>query len=169
MAKPNKENIITEMLVELKTGITYSECFALISRKWTLGETTFKRYWKDANLLHKKVQLQIQHEANHSEVLQKAKDVENGLKTKSERVMQLQNEADRITSLLASGTVLDCYYSPATKEVDEYERKLTPSEVSNFQKTLVAINTQIGKVQGDDAPIKTQEEGMIKVLNVNKP
>ena len=58
--KPNKENIITEILIELENGITYSNCLALFDLNWSIPTTTFKRYWKDANERYKGVNLKAQ-------------------------------------------------------------------------------------------------------------
>lgn len=52
MAKPNKENIITEILIELEKGVTYKDCFEVILSKFKLSEPTFVTYWKNANERH---------------------------------------------------------------------------------------------------------------------
>ena len=52
MAKPNKENIITEILIELERGTTYKDCFEVILSKFKLSEPTFVTYWKIANERH---------------------------------------------------------------------------------------------------------------------
>lgn len=54
--KPNKENIVNEMLLELEKGITYSECLVVNGSKWLLPSTTFTRYWKVANERHSEKQ-----------------------------------------------------------------------------------------------------------------
>lgn len=53
--KPNKENIINDILIELEKGITFSDCLALNGTKWQLSQRTFARYWKDANEAYKEV------------------------------------------------------------------------------------------------------------------
>ena len=50
--KPNKENIITDILIELERGISYTDCLVLNGSKWFLPKTTFTRYWKTANECH---------------------------------------------------------------------------------------------------------------------
>lgn len=52
MAKPNKENIITEILIELERGTTYKDCFGVILSRFKLSEPTFVTYWKIANERH---------------------------------------------------------------------------------------------------------------------
>lgn len=68
MAKPNKENIITEMLIELKKGISYSQCFEVNKSKWKLTEGTFVRYWKEANTRHQTSQLEQQKVINEQSI-----------------------------------------------------------------------------------------------------
>lgn len=60
--KPNKENIVNEMLLELEKGISFSDCLALFGTKWNLPKTTFARYWKTANERHSVKQEAIQKE-----------------------------------------------------------------------------------------------------------
>jgi len=60
--KPNKENIVNEMLLELEKGISYSECLVVNGSKWLLPSTTFTRYWKTANERHAEKQKIIQNE-----------------------------------------------------------------------------------------------------------
>jgi len=53
MAKPNKESIITDILIELN-GVNNQrgEVLAKVGNKWQLSERTFDRIWKDANSRH---------------------------------------------------------------------------------------------------------------------
>lgn len=51
--KPNKQNIINDILIELEKGIGYNDCLVVIGSKWKLPPTTYSRYWKTANEQHK--------------------------------------------------------------------------------------------------------------------
>ena len=53
--KPNKENIVKDILIELEKGISYNECLALNGTKWQLAVRTFTRYWNTANERYKDV------------------------------------------------------------------------------------------------------------------
>lgn len=52
MPKPNKENIITDILIELEKGSERSECMAIVGNKWQTSIRTFDRYWKEGNQRH---------------------------------------------------------------------------------------------------------------------
>lgn len=75
--KPNKENIVNEMLLELEKGISFSDCLVLVGTKWNLPKTTFSRYWKTANERHA-----VKQEAIQKELLAVSTEAEiNKLKT----------------------------------------------------------------------------------------
>ena len=89
MAKPNKENIITEMLIELKTGISYSQCLQVNESKWKLTEGTFVRYWKDANSRHEISQLEQQKIINEESIKGTQKLIESINITKESLLKEL--------------------------------------------------------------------------------
>lgn len=68
MAKPNKENIITNILIELKKGTTFTQCFEVILSRFKLSEPTFSTYWKEANLKHQTSQLEQQKVINEQSI-----------------------------------------------------------------------------------------------------
>ena len=61
--KPNKENIITDILIQLEKGVSKSECLAKIGENWRMSSRTFDRLWKEANARHLVIQQSIQLEA----------------------------------------------------------------------------------------------------------
>lgn len=58
--KPNKENIITDILIELEKGVERAECLATIVNKWQISVRTFDRHWKNGNERHKERQSDVQ-------------------------------------------------------------------------------------------------------------
>ena len=87
--KANKQNIITEMLVELKTGISYSDCMEVVGGKWRLSESTFLRYWKEANAKHQKSQLEQQKIINEESIKGTQKLIESINITKESLLKEL--------------------------------------------------------------------------------
>jgi hypothetical protein len=90
MAKPNKENIITEMLIELKKGISYSECLEVIGGKWRLSESTFLRYWNEANTRHQTSQLEQQKVINEQSIKGTQKIIDEVNITKESLLKELE-------------------------------------------------------------------------------
>ena len=140
MAKPNKENIISEMLIELAANITYTECMVVNSRKWQLPEQTFVRYWKEANSRHLQTQEATQKAIAEQTISKAVNEAKKGLKQKAQYVREIQDLLD-----------LDEYEEAVldfkTGEVMRYKRKLTPLERK-------ALYERIAKFEGMDAPSK---------------
>jgi hypothetical protein len=145
--KPNKENIITDILIELEIGITYTDCLALFDLNWSIPTTTFKRYWKEANLRYKEVNLKAQ-KVFEDTILQSAKDrLKSNIMAKEERML--------ILSQIARGEI------PMTKHIvcDSViqEREVAPNWID--RKAAIA---ELNKMDGDYAPIKSET----KITNV---
>jgi len=88
--KANKENIITEMLLELKKGITYSQCLEVNRGKWRLSESTFLRYWNEANAKHQTSQLEQQKIINEESIKGTQKLIESINITKESLLLELE-------------------------------------------------------------------------------
>ena len=141
MPKPNKENIITDMLIELEKGISYSDCLALNGTKWNLPKTTFVRYWKTANERHAVNQESMQ-KAISEEYIQSGKErVKMAILTKEQRM--------EILTSIAKGEI------PLTKPmiVDGVIQEVPV--VPNWMDRKSAI-AELNKMDGAYAPIKTE-------------
>mgnify|MGYP000889087278 CR=1 FL=1 len=86
MLKINKRKSIEIILIELEKGITYSECLDVIKRNWTLSESTFKRYWKDANVIYSERQEIIQSELTKESTEAAKERLKKAILTKDERM-----------------------------------------------------------------------------------
>lgn len=131
MAKPNKENIITEILIELERGTTYKDCFEVILSKFKLSEPTFVTYWKIANERHLINQQAAQ------------KHIGNIL---------TDNLIDRLNSaVLDKNEALEILSKIAKAEIEE--GKMPPKVIEQIQ----AIKT-IADLSGWNSPVKTDIE-----------
>ena len=136
--KPNKQNIINAILIELEKGIERVDCLATVGKRWQLSTRTFDRLWKEANQQYKNKQ-----ESINKELL--ATDIEN-----KKQVLKTTNldKIDRI--LIAEKIALG-----TPKKVDGTIIMPSPSD------QLKALD-YLEKVHGGYAPTKTESE------NVNK-
>ena len=91
--KPNKENIINDILIELEKGITYNDCLVLFGTKWNLPKTTFTRYWNTANERYKEVLNKRQNELNALSIDLEKERLKSALLTKHERLLIAQGIA----------------------------------------------------------------------------
>ena len=91
--KPNKENIINDILIELEKGINYNECLVLFGTKWNLPKTTFTRYWKIANERYRDVLNSRQKELDVLTTDLEKERLKSAILTKYERLMIAQGIA----------------------------------------------------------------------------
>lgn len=153
--KPNRENIISEILIELNKGTTFEECFKLIQTKSNLVRSTFSTYWKDANSRYAVTQQQAQEAMRKANVSQTVKAVESGLKSKIERQLELQNDIIELQKLLLAGECEDTFISKS-EVPKKYMRKLQPSEIANYKKTIIQIQKELSLMSGEYAAIKQE-------------
>jgi phenylalanine-4-hydroxylase len=88
--KPNKINIVNEILCYLEEGKRFEDVFKLILTKWKLSRTTFANYWKVANedFLKTLAERKLLYENKATELY--IESVENGLMTKYDKLAILE-------------------------------------------------------------------------------
>ena len=128
--KPNKEAIVSDILIEIEKGISYSECLVLNGSKWFKPKTTFTRYWNLAQEQQRerqqaiKKQLQIDSTQAAQERLKKA------ILTKEERM--------EIASKIAKGEAW----------------KVGATVIAPTAGDRIKAMDYLSKIEGDYAPIK---------------
>lgn len=150
MPKPNRENIISEILTELASGTTFEVCFKLILTKFNLSRPTFATYWKDANSRYAVTQLEAQKALNDSKVLETVKAGESGLKSKLERQLEIQSYLDpnyRVEEIVGVDV--------KNGKVIRAMRPLTPTEIRNY-------HAELSKMGGEYSALK--QETVVTVM-----
>ena len=105
--KPNKQTYIDFILIELEKGIGYKICFDLVRRKWTLSESSFKRYWKMANEQYKIKQDLIQKELLITSTEAQKERLKKAILSKDEILEKLTEIANEAFSNSKDGTNID--------------------------------------------------------------
>lgn len=85
--KPNKQNIINDILIELEKGIGYKACLSLNGTIWHTPERTFARYWKEANEQYKQRQELINKELLRVDIENKKQVLKSTLLDKIDRIL----------------------------------------------------------------------------------
>jgi len=132
--KPNKENIITKILILLEKGTTYTDCHKVILSKFKLSEPTFVSYWKTANERHLINQQATQKLLAEQSTIEDLERLKIGILDKT--------DALKILTDIANGKV---------EKVEE--GKLPPFPTRDIDR-ISAIKT-ISDLQGWNSPIKT--------------
>lgn len=105
--KPNKQTYIDFILNELEKGIGYKVCLDVVGRKWTLSESSFKRYWKTANLQHKINQDLIKKELIVISIEAEKERLKKAILSKDEILEKLTEIANEAFSNSKDGTNID--------------------------------------------------------------
>jgi hypothetical protein len=154
MAK-SSEAYIDEILRLLANGIVErGKVLAKVVKKWQISARTFDRAWKTAQERHLLTQQKLNDKLEATFIQNKTDNLSNGLKTKSERLMNLQRQADDIQRMLDCNITPDIVKSPKQLEYMEIERKLTFVERATLMKSLRDLQSEISKIEGDYAPTK---------------
>ena len=99
-----------------------------------------------------------QKEINSAKLAQSIKSekqaVKNGLKTKFDRLMILQNQVDQCLDQLTSRQCDDVYIFDGS--AISYKRNMNQREINDTRKTLNTLQIEISKIEGDYAIIKTE-------------
>ena len=137
--KPNKENIITEILIELEKGISFTACAELFDMNWSLPSTTFKRYWKEANERYQTVNVTAQKELSDIFLEGKKEALKKAILTKHERMEILtqiaKGEIPLVKHIVCDGVIQEVDVVPAWAD----------------RKAAIA---ELNKMDGEYAPIK---------------
>lgn len=144
--KPNKENIITDILFQLEKGTERSACLAKVGKKWQISIRTFDRLWKESNTRHLAIQQSIQLDA--AELIKEAEKerLKNAIATKDKVLEELTK--------IGMGEL----------ELENFGKLQT----ANFNERISAFKA-MADFQGWKAPIKTDITTGGEKLNPSKP
>jgi hypothetical protein len=158
MAKDSKE-YTTFILTELRKGnIKFTDVALLFFTKFNLSKPTFAKYWKMANETHNNFILQRETKLNDVTIKENIETLSNGLKTKSQRLINLQNQVDEINGMLLSGITPDTIIDAKTLTSVDIERRITYIERAQLMKALRDLQGEISKIEGDYAATTTKIE-----------
>lgn len=147
------------ILEELKKSplLSFGECFSKYSVKFSKSEKTFSKDWKKAQSELKTYQNKVQKEKERVSIETEVEAIKQGLKTKTERLLNLQKLVDDCLKDLAEGMTNDVAFKNG--EPKQYRRKMTIAEYNQTRKTLKELQSEISKIEGDYAPNKTELSG----------
>ena len=149
------ELYIAYIVDELRKGNgERGKVLAKFVKKWQTSARTFDRAWQKAQIQYQILSSAIEQKKDEATTQAALIDVSNGLKSKSERLMNLQRQADDLQRMLDHNITPDIVKSPKQLEYMEIERKLTYVERATLMKSLRDLQGEISKIEGDYAPTK---------------
>lgn len=120
-----------------------------------LSRTNFYRLKPKAMLLVDSRQSQRQKELENIKLQELTDAAKNGLKSKTERILNLQRQIDDIQSDLDRNQTFE--YLVVQGTVQKVSRELMPTEKANLRRSIKYIQSEISKIEGDYAPKKIMD------------
>ena len=134
---------------------SYNEMFTIYLLSFTnLSRQTFNKDWMVSTKLLKSYQKEINSAKLAQSIKSEKQAVKNGLKTKFDRLMILQNQVDQCLDQLTSRQCDDVYIFDGS--AISYKRNMNQREINDTRKTLNTLQIEISKIEGDYAIIKTE-------------
>lgn len=149
MSKPKfRQEWILNQLKE-SSGLSYTELFGKYSLQFGKSNRTFDKDWIEAKSKFEIFNAELQAEIDEIRKENEKDFVRNGLRTKYERMKVLQDLVDEAVKELNLGT-----FKEVKKEGDKalsWERSLTPYEKATLRRTILRLQSEISKIEGDYA------------------
>lgn len=142
--------IYDELLKEPATS--YVEMFRGYSENFRKSERTFTKDWEPAKTRHEAYQNKANEAKEASAIAKEVEGLERGIKSKTERVLALQKQADAAEADLERGTVTQIKIIAGGKAT--IERPMDVYEKVALAKVYKDLIAEISKLQGDYAPEK---------------
>lgn len=148
---------INDVAFELNKGTQRKFIVEKFTKKWKVGKTIIDKYIKDAKEQAKERQERRQRALDEQLVSEGLDAQKQGLKSKTERVLNLQKQIDDIQADLETGKTFDYYVIKG--EIKRIAKDLTPLEKATLRRTIKDIQSEISKIEGDYAPTKAEHTG----------
>ncbi|WP_392447998.1 hypothetical protein ACF3OB_01180 [Capnocytophaga canis] len=142
------------ILEELKKSplLSFGEMFSRYLEKFSKTEQTFSKDWKQAKEQYEAYQKKANAEKERISIELEKEAVKQGLKTKFDRLMILQQQIEQVQKELELGECEDIKIIKG--EPKKIKRPLLPFEKSAMRKNIKDLQSEISKIEGDYASDK---------------
>lgn len=150
MANISRTKAVELILKEVQDGKTYSDAHKVISSKFKLNETSFVKYWKEANKIYKD-------RLEKAEAARTKREIERALhelETQDGQVNALIEQLYEVKAELEAGTTIDCAWNRG--EFVETVRPLNATERKDRRLLYYKLLGEIRAIRGLDAPKQSQ-------------
>jgi len=134
--------------------LLYKEIFPIYTVKFAVSRVTFDKDWKKSRDLIGKYQAKVNAAKTKASIALEVKAVKEGLRSKMDRLLLLQELVDECLLNLTTGNCNDFYIFEGKQK--EFTRKMTQREINDTRKTLQTLQSEISKIEGDYASIKNE-------------
>ena len=164
----NKPQYRQEWIFELLKleGLTHAVTFGKYLVEFGKTEMTFNKDWKVANERYKLYQSDVNKAKKEVSIAYEVETLKQGLKSKFERTLNLQNQIDYLQKTLNDNLTTDVIV--VSGKVQNVNRKLSIQEKALIIREIKGLSALIGTNEGDSAPTKSQVEVTEKPIDLSK-
>ena len=146
---------INQIAKELANGKERGELLVKFGKKWSMSKSSFDRLLKNAKPIAKRLSDLKAKVVNDTITAETKEATRNGLKSKFDRVMILQEEVYRcLNELYEPGTDNFADFGGGRKNV---KKQLTVIEKVKLRQVINQMQSEISKIEGDYAPDKVAQ------------
>ena len=149
---PQIQSRINQLAKELANGKERGELLVKFGKKWSISKSAFDRHLKKAKVIAKELSEKANKAASDTLVSETVEAVRQGLKSKFERVMILQNQCEKIEQELEANVSTD--YVLVSGKLQKVVKEISVTDRAYLRKTLKDLQAEISKIEGDYAPTK---------------
>lgn len=135
--------------LKLNPIMSYTEMFANYLPKFAKSKVTFDKDWKSASETFKEYQFSLNKAKNEVSISEEIESIKSGLKSKTERLMILQNQIDKCLDELVDGYTTELKYDPDVKGWENIVRPMTILEKKHLRGIIRDMQAEISKIEGD--------------------
>lgn len=159
------DTYIQFIIDQLKSGnVERGKVMAKFGKKWQIGIRTFDRVWKRAQEIHLDNQQAINELKAKEYTKSELSSVKSQIKSKNERLLILQTEIEQTRAELERDLEYD--YPVIQGKVQKVSRGLTAAERARLRDTLQKLQSEISKIEGDYAAVKSDVIARVEAIKV---
>lgn len=171
--KWDKEALVTEILADMVSNVTYGECFTRIKQKGSVSNATFSIYWNKAKVIKAEME-----EKRRKDIIDKqSKGVlsvaKKGIKTKNAKILEIEAEIEELLGYISKGYI-ERRYMDGDVEKTKTEHLFT-QELRHLHMVIEAKRDRLSKLLGEYAPtekrvqkVKEMSEGAPSIIVTNE-
>jgi len=137
---------------ELANGKERGEIVRKYAKKWGRAEKSIDRYIEKAKISAKELSEKAKNAVEDVYVQETKEAAKNGLKSKFERLMILQNQCEKIEQELEANVSTD--YVVLSGKLQKVVKEISVTDRAYLRKILKDIQAEISKIEGDYAAEK---------------
>ena len=157
MPNPTTIKRVTDIAKDLANGKERAEILRKYAKKWQIAERSIDRYIERAKNEAEKLRNLANEVANNTLIEETKNAVKLGIKTKNERLLNLEKQIKDLQTKLDAD--IDVGYFVIGGKVQTVNKRISVTDRAYLIKTIKELESEISKLQGDYPNAKLEVTG----------